>query len=173
MKTALFAALALSLAACASKQTVDPTISGDAPLSTEDRVLVAVPEDGRYQQIVYHGSGAATARAVEAAFAQRLRSATLGERYESRAAALKAAEASGSDYLIEPKIVHWEDRATEWSGRPDRIRVSIAVIDVTSRMVVHSATIRGRSSWWTLGGDRPGDLLAQPVAEFASRAVAG
>jgi hypothetical protein len=30
-----------------------------------------------------------------------------------------------SVYLIEPKILHWEDRATEWSGKANRVKVSL------------------------------------------------
>ena len=29
---------------------------------------------------------------------------------------------ANEEYLLKPQILHWEDRATEWSGKPDRVK---------------------------------------------------
>ena len=67
---------------------------------------------------------------------------------------------SRSVYLIEPKILHWEDRATEWSGKADRVKVSLPLY--RSGSLVGSALVTANSSWWTFGGDHPEDLLDTP-----------
>ena len=76
---------------------------------------------------------------------------------------------NGSRYLIEPKILHWEDRATEWSGKADRIKVSLPLYH--SGSLVGSALVTANSSWWTFGGDHPEDLIDTPVRVLLS--VAG
>ena len=77
-----------------------------------------------------------------------------------------AAKASGATYLVAPEILHWEDRATEWSGKPDRVDVDIRVIAPTSGAVIASSVISGKSKWATFGGDHPQDLLPEPVDEY-------
>ena len=54
-------------------------------------------------------------------------------------------------------ILHWEDRATEWSGKADRVKVSLPLY--RSGSLVGSALVTANSSWWTFGGDHPEDLL--------------
>ncbi len=81
--------------------------------------------------------------------------------------ALEKAKAGGYTYLIYPVILYWEDRATEWSGIPDKITVEISVIDVATGAVLNSARIEGKSKWATLGGDHLQDLLEKPLTDYA------
>ena len=62
--------------------------------------------------------------------------------------------------LIEPKILHWEDRATEWSGKADRVKVSLPLY--RSGSLIGSALVTANSSFFTFGGDHPEDLLDAP-----------
>ena len=75
-----------------------------------------------------------------------------------------------SVYLIEPKILHWEDRATEWSGKADRVKVSLPLY--RSGSLVGSALVTANSSWWTFGGDHPEDLLDTPFEAYAASLAA-
>jgi Domain of unknown function (DUF4823) len=65
----------------------------------------------------------------------------------------------GADYELVPAITHWEDRATEWSGKPDRAEVVVSVYDACSGALVDRTSVGGRSSWFALGGDRPQDVI--------------
>jgi hypothetical protein len=69
-------------------------------------------------------------------------------------------------YLIEPKILHWEDRATEWSGKADRVKVSLPLY--RSGSLVGSALVTANSSWWTFGGDHPEDLLDASFESYSA-----
>jgi hypothetical protein len=71
-------------------------------------------------------------------------------------------------YLVYPTILHWEDRATEWSALPDRIEVKIDLIETATGKLLDSVVIRGKSGLATLGCDHPQDLLPKPVDEFVS-----
>jgi hypothetical protein len=55
-------------------------------------------------------------------------------------------------YYVDPEILHWEDRATEWSGRPDTIEIRISIYDSTSEDELASAVLKGKSKWATFGG---------------------
>ena len=58
---------------------------------------------------------------------------------------------TSGEYLLKPQILHWEDRATEWSGKPDRVKVSLPLYK--SGRLIGSALVSAKSSWWTYGGD--------------------
>lgn len=82
--------------------------------------------------------------------------------------AVSQAQLTDQDILIFPTILHWEDRATEWSMIPDKVEVKVDVINVRTGDVISSGIIKGSSGLVTLGGDHPQDLLPGPVAEFVS-----
>ena len=48
-------------------------------------------------------------------------------------------------YYAVPDILHWEDRATEWSGIPDKIELKISIYDVTLGSEIASAVVSGKS----------------------------
>jgi len=70
------------------------------------------------------------------------------------------------EYYIQSEILHWEDRATEWSGLPDRIEIKISVYDTHSGAELASSILSARSKWATFGGDHPQDLLPEPVKQY-------
>jgi hypothetical protein len=129
---------------------------------------VGVPQDGSYGGKPYFGSGGLTAQAVAVAFAPYLARVTVGVKREDFDAALKSAQAGGYGYLLYPEILLWEDRATEWSGRPDQASVKISIVRVDTGGVLDSAVIGGKSGLATLGGDRPEHLLPKPLSDYAA-----
>lgn len=77
-----------------------------------------------------------------------------------------SAQRSGSGYSIDPKILHWEDRATEWSGKADRVKVSLSLY--RSGSLIGSALVTANNSFFTFGGDHPEDLLDAPFEVYAA-----
>ena len=75
---------------------------------------------------------------------------------------------NGDKYFVYPTILHWEDRATEWSAIPDKLEVKIVVADTSSGNPVETVIVKGKSGLATFGGDHPQDLLPEPVEEFVS-----
>jgi hypothetical protein len=85
-----------------SNREIKYSIKGAVPVGTA--ISVTTPEDGIYMEDVYPNSGKVVARKLVAALTPYYPGSTL------------SSTGSRSVYLIEPKILHWEDRATEWSG---------------------------------------------------------
>jgi len=130
------------------------------------KVYIAVPRDGSYEEHQYEGSGEHVADALDDAFAAYTSNAVIGKQLNSTADAIAAAESKGSQYAVVSRIEHWEDRATEWSGIPDRIEVVVEVVAVPDGTQIEKAQITGRSSEFTFGGDHPQDLLKEPITMF-------
>jgi hypothetical protein len=129
---------------------------------------VSIPKDGNFGQIVYPGSGSLTAQAVAAAFSPYFEKVVVGMYADNSAAAQQFAKQGRYAYLLYPEILHWEDRATEWSGRPDEMAVKLSVIDTNTGEALDSAMVSGKSGLGTLGGDRPEHLLPKPMADYAA-----
>jgi hypothetical protein len=127
-----------------------------------------VPTDGSYGKTAYPGSGALAAQAVAAAFAPYLTKVTVGVKTEDFGASRQSANAGGYTNLYYPEILHREDRATEWSGKPDQASVKVSVVRVDTGTILDSAVVGGKSGLATLGGDRPEHLLPKPLSDYAA-----
>lgn len=168
MRVALVLLSVVVLAGCADTHQLMRAAGTTVPLSRQASAFIGVPTDGRYGEIHYPGSGALAAQAVAAAFSPYLSRTTVGVKTEELDSARQSAKRGGFTYLIYLDILHWEDRATEWSGRPDQASVKVSVIIADTGEVVDSAVVGGKSGLATFGGDRPEHLLPKPLADYAS-----
>jgi hypothetical protein len=156
----------LLLAGCASKYRIDSFQAPSARLSSQSAVYVVLPKDGSYGVEQYRGSGAMTASAAVTALARHIDKVEQAQTPEDTTQALASAKQHGFTHVFEPTILHWEDRATEWSGIPDKITIKFNVYDVQTGQSVASTITRASSKWGTLGGDHPQDLLPIPTQQF-------
>ena len=159
----------LLVVSCAdTHKVVQSDVVPGARLEATSTIYIAVPVDGVYGANTYHGSGQNTAQIIHSAFAKRSRSTKVGRNPQSFAEARDAALSNNWEYLVYPIILHWEDRATEWSSRPDVVEVKIEVVEVATDRSIASAVIKGQSGLATFGGDHRQDLLPEPIEEFVS-----
>jgi Domain of unknown function (DUF4823) len=169
MKSFLIVCVLLTVSACVSTYDVDRPDQVSKRLNASTSAYVTVPPDGHYGQTLYKGSGAKAANAVAAAFRPYLRQVTEAKEPMTLEMALADAREAKADYLIAPSILHWEDRATLWSGRSDRVRIELCVIEVSTGDVVEKATIKGTSgfaAFWVRR--RPEQLLPAPLKEYVA-----
>jgi hypothetical protein len=160
-------ALSISLSGCASKYRVDTYEAPIAHLDKQASFYIVLPADGRYGAIVYPGSGATTAQAVSNALLMHVDKTVIGTTTgEESDAALIQARQRTLTYVFVATILNWEDRATEWSGIPDKITLKFAVYETQSGKLVSSTVTSASSKWGTLGGDHPQDLLPEPTQRF-------
>ncbi|MFZ4967345.1 DUF4823 domain-containing protein [Pseudomonas sp. Mn2068] len=166
MRATLIIALFTLLAGCADSHQWQSQQQASAPLNPKNRFYISTPADGQYGAQRYEGSGRNTVQIIYNALVQKTRAARIGRLVENHDDALTDARAAGQDVLIFPTILHWEDRATEWSMIPDKVEVKIDVIEVSSGDVLSSGIVKGKSGLATFGGDHPQDLLPEPITNF-------
>jgi hypothetical protein len=169
MKPLILITLICFLTGCsATYQRIDVTDQPQEKIPRNSKILISTPDDGQYANKKYEGSGRMTSLEMSAAFKRYSNQVDVTTNCSTTAKCLLEAERSGYVYLIFPEILHWEDRATEWSGKPDRIEVKISTYKVQSKFEIHSTIIAGKGKWFILGGDHPQDLLSEPIANYIS-----
>ncbi len=151
-----------------SHQLVRNGMASNAKLKRSDSIYIAVSKDGLYGSRTYVGSGLNSSQIMLAAFAKRSQRVEVGSAHQELTEALKYAKLNNFSYLIYPTILHWEDRATEWSGIPDKVEIRVDVTASTRGNIIDSAIIKGKSGIATFGGDHPQDLLPKPVEEYVA-----
>jgi hypothetical protein len=170
----LLALAVLPLGACRATHsyTRSASIAAGPSLGREVRFYVALPVDGAFESTVYARSGAMTTEAVVAAFAPHAPTVA-ATATGSEAEAVASAQKADCTHVLYPTILHWEDRATEWSGKRDVLQVGLRMLSVPDQAVVDDVVIDGRSSWWSFGGAHPQHLLPKPLHDYAAALFAG
>jgi len=159
--------LLIAITGCTSKYRVDSYESPTARLDKQASFYVVLPKDGQYEEKTYQGSGTATANAVTTALLTHVDKVVTGTASgEELESAVANAKQRGLSHVFNIMILHWEDRATEWSGITDKITLKFAVYDTQSGKTVSSTVTSASSKWGTLGGDHPQDLLPEPTKTF-------
>ena len=164
---AIVGACLMILGGCTSKYRVDAYTPPNAHLATNASFYVSLPENGSFESHPYPDSGAQTAEAFRAALLVHVTKVEIGTvNGEDTASALQQARQRHLTYVAQAIILHWEDRATEWSGKPDRITLKLSIYDATTGTIVSTGVTAASSKWATMGGDHPQDLLPEPMKRF-------
>lgn len=158
----------LFFSGCADVSSITRNESRSFSLDSKARTYVTIPSDGQYGQQTYTGSGRITAGIVHGAFSTRMTQVDIADKYESYENAINTAISRGYQYLVFPKITHWEDRNTAWSGRPSKASINIRIIDVTTGDILDSVLINSRSSVMRLTDPSPEDALPEPVQQYVN-----
>lgn len=146
----------------------DLTATPPPILKSNSRIYVAIPFDATFKKEVMQGSGKQTAQAFQAALMRYTRSVYTSKFPESLSEALEIARKGEMQYVLYPTITRWEDRATEFTGRRDRLTVKADLIDLSTSTVVFSREVEATGKWLTDGGETPKDLLDQPAEQYAN-----
>lgn len=166
--------VALSLAGCGSKSIVRSESQAAPTLDANSGAYVSLPEDGYSGGKLYAGSGKMTALSLAAALGARVARVEHAESQANLDASSTTARGANCRYLFIPSIVAWEDRATEWSGRPDRLEILLKVYDLAGtgrERLIDTATLKGSSTFFTFGGDHPQDMLPGLFTNYANEVV--
>lgn len=153
------------ISGCASTYKLSEVQLPTTKLDPFKSILISVPEDGWYENPQYRLSGKMTANAIRAAFAKKTSIVDVIDSCHGDEC-LKAISPIKYGYYVKPVILHWEERATEWSGKPDRIEIQVVIYDTGSKKVLATSSYTGKSKWATFGGDHPQDLLPKPTNQY-------
>jgi hypothetical protein len=143
---------------CAYASTYPKAVGPHKEIASSARLWVLTPSDGIYGTERYPGSGQSVARLTLAAVRKRIPLAQSGRRL-GEAEALKEGARRGVDFIVSPEILHWENRATPWSGMRDKVRVEIRLLSVRPPKLISRVVFESRNNSITLIDGRPEDLL--------------
>jgi len=167
--TIILLVTALLTVGCAdSHQLIRNNTNSVSKLTPNDSFYIAVSRDGVYGAKIYQGSGLSSSQVLHSALSKHARNVQSGQSFLPFEESLKYARDNNYKYLVYPTILEWEDRATEWSGIPDRVELKIEFIQTATGRIVESGIVKGKSGLGTFGGDHPQDLLPIPINEFVS-----
>ena len=128
-------------------------------------VLISTPENGKYDQKEYKKSGSMTANALRGGFSKNANDVSITTECKGKSC-LDTVNSEKYGYYVEAIILHWEDRATEWSGKEDKLEIQIIIYDTKTKKEIGNTTYSSESKWLSLGGDHPQDLLEEPINEY-------
>lgn len=165
MKPYLSALFSLLAVGCSSTYQQADVQTMTNKLDASQGVLISQPQDGSYETTQYQNSGQMTAQAIYAAFSKKAHRVEITTRCHGDPC-LNTIEPTQFRYYVKPVILHWEERATEWSGKPDVIEIQILIYDTLSKKNIANSSFKGKSKWATLGGDHPQDLLPEPTEKY-------
>ena len=157
-----------ALSACGSTHDIDRPMQFSKRLDPSASAYVTVPQDGYHDQTVYQGSGMMTANAVVAAFQPHFSQVFEASAPQTLESAMVAAREMGASYVIAPAILHWEERAGQWSLRSDRAGIELSVIEVATGDVIETAVVKAVSGYAAyFVRRRPQQLLPAPLNQYA------
>ena len=151
--------LLLLLNACAYTQhSLSPNNAQKDKPSPSDVFCVMLASDGAYGSEIYSGSGRTVSNRIIYAVRRKYPLTQLIETTDEDQA-IQQCSSKSANYLISPQILHWEDRATQWSGMRDHIKIEIRLIKVNPKTFVRSAFFEARNNWFTFVNADPSELF--------------
>ncbi len=169
--TFLLVFILLFLNACAYTQhSLSPINTQTASPSSSDAFCVMVATDGAYGGEIYAGSGRTVSNRILYVIRQRHPITQLVETIDEDQA-IHLCAAKGANYILSPLILHWEDRATNWSGMRDHIKIEIRLIKVAPKIFVRSAIFEARNSWFTFVNDDPSELIDESFDQVIANLI--
>lgn len=172
MKKLFYSLPILFLAGCASTSNVSDFESihlyqSNKPLSTDGQVSIQIPINARFEDTIYNESGENTAAAFKTALEKHAKSVKLLAVCQLNNC-LENAKNAGSKYLMILDLVYWEDRATNWSNKADRLTIKVSTYDVSSGALLTASYLHSNTSLGAPSGGHVEDFLPSLASQYAS-----
>lgn len=161
--TLLVVSAAILMSGCTASYQGD-FLKPQVAMKAQTRILIVTPPYGTFEDIDYPGSGNEVASALAKemqTYAQEISVIPT----PVRIADIRDEDLQRNDYVFIPEILHWEDRATGWSFRPDRIEIRFDIY-TSQRELVNSYLVTGRSAYVVWVSREPNSLLKQPIRDM-------
>jgi hypothetical protein len=149
-------------------QTTGGVVKGQDPVKSRKVLILAVADaKERGGGEVVGGTGSRVAGAIRDALAQRGFQPFISD-HAAMAEGIKEAKELGYSHIVRCVVTEWEDNATEWSGKPDAVGLSLEVFNLDVVMV-SSASHREKSSVMAIKSATPDRLLPKAIAAVLAR----
>ena len=168
MKRIYYFLAALLLVGCATAniERLSQPQDARAVLRGNEKVFVALPEDGVFEGHHYTDSG----KYVQQYFYDNLLRYTDNVVNATKVLSLDEAKAEAkkqnAEILIYPGIVHWEDRNTMWSGIRDKVRINVIVYSLVDNKTLDKTSLYATNAWFTFVQARPQNRLRTIIPPY-------
>lgn len=166
MKKLLIVVMAMALSGCASVQCSRLSNEQQPKLDPEGSAYVLVPANAMYFTKECIGTGRIIASLIYSNFSKHLKRVKLAPEGEKLEEGLKKAKDSGFVYLVDSKILRWEDHVTEWNDQVDQIDMQMDIYDVQVGRLIDSVEFVGHGTLNTLGGYHPQHILKESMPKY-------
>lgn len=177
LKFAFFVAFVLSGCVAIPVATVQPTASSaKVPVKSDSVMCVIAPPDASFEGAVYSGSGREIAEKIQIALQKAGRQSRLVS--QTQHDSILPCKEKGATHVVETAVLRYEDRATGWSGKPDRIELRISLYDFEQPHQRSTITYQAQSSmlasaFLEWGNAKPTALLGQDFEESINKLMGG
>lgn len=157
--------IALSACSALPVSTVQPAASGtNFPVKGDAVICVLVPPDASFEGELYPGSGNEVAERIRESLEKTGRSSRLVSQAQTDSRAV--CREKGANLVLQPTILHYEDRVTGWSGKPDRVELKLSLHEMDQpdqkRSIYYEAKSSAmHSAIFEWGNARPSALLGE------------
>ena len=172
--------LAVILVGCASSPVTinQPKAIGDGlPIANGTKICVLVPKDANWENEQYPGSGRQIAEKIQEALEKNGESVTAVN--QSLTNSLDICKEKEATFALETTILSYENNATGWTGRPDRIELKLSLYEINnphnpqiSRSIIYEAksnvVVSGLLEW---GNAEPWQLLGKDFQRTISKLI--
>jgi len=152
------------LVGCVSANTsVNRLSTARVDIDNNALAMVVQPADGGSLGKTYNGSGAKVAFEFARAMKTLVADVRISLNSSDNQSLFEDSRKRNIRYLLIPQIMHWEDRATQWSGIPDRLEIQVELIDLSTGDTLDTSSISSNSS--------DVEFTDAPVGEMVRRAA--
>jgi hypothetical protein len=136
-------------------------------ISPRDRVVIAIALDGASGNEQQQGSSLSVAQMIEGELARMIESIRIVPIDPFK----DTPEGDSWDVAIVPRIVHWEQRATEWSGVPSKASIRLSVYRKSSPNPVDVRLFETSSGTFAMSRPDLTSMLQEPVSRYLNQIV--
>lgn len=155
MRQALPGVVVLLMGCSVPRSEPEGRVVAGMTINPSGKVLILSVQDGQEQgQPVAKGSGQGMMVALrKALMAKGVPISTTDT--NALLGGYEEASKLGFDYVLKCTITEWEDNATAWSGKGDKLRISVEIFDVKSRQLVAAGSHYRIATGFTLASGTP------------------
>lgn len=151
------------LSGCVSAPVVTiESTAGTLAVPKNEKLCLSTPKDGRFDGRPYRNSGAKVAKKIRQPIDDLYVVLSVG--YVPGGDFTECVQRGGK-YILVPEILEYENRATGWSGRLDKIKVQVDLVRIgtseKSSFTYYATSDLVTSAFLEWGNAPPYDLLAE------------
>jgi hypothetical protein len=164
IRVSIIGILLLVSLGCATSRT-NTKIPLKSEIDKTKIIYVMQAKDGAYGGTVYEGSGLEVSKRIMRTLRKVQPLAQLVEE-TNETDAVKIAKEKGASYLVVPDLLHWEDRATAWSGYRDKVKIELRLLRLDPIEVISAQSYYTTNNSITFLSTKPEDLLNERFDKF-------